>query len=76
LTSCYQLNDGEDGTHSNEFTYNVTAYENGDCDLDKANGYTFSDDRGYAYVFTEDYPWIMSGYFGEEIYDICYLTSA
>ncbi|CAL4110319.1 unnamed protein product [Meganyctiphanes norvegica] len=74
LKSCYQLNDGEEGSMQNHFTYNATAYSNGDCDLDLANGYTFSD--GYAYVFTEDYPYIMMGYYGEELADICYLTES
>merc|ERR1711887_509867 len=76
LTSCYQLNEGEEGSMESHYTYNTTAYDNGDCDLDYANGYIFSDERGYAYVFTEDFPYIMMGYYGEELADVCYLTSS
>ncbi|XP_037800755.1 uncharacterized protein LOC119595717 [Penaeus monodon] len=76
LRSCYQDNGTGDGSHTSHYTFNQTAYDNGDCDLDMANGYTFSDDRGYAYIFTEDYPFIMTGYYGTELADICYLEDA
>jgi len=74
LKSCHQLNAGEDGTHESHYTYNITAYNNGDCDLDYANGYIFGDERGYAYVFTKDYPFIMMGSYGQELADICFLS--
>ncbi|XP_068221602.1 uncharacterized protein [Palaemon carinicauda] len=72
LKSCYYLTSG-DGTNAGHYTYDQTAYDNGECDLDMANGYTFSDDRGYGYIFTEDYPFIMAGYYGTELSDVCYL---
>ena len=46
--------------------------------MDEANGYNFpSSDwqgtrgiNGYGYVFSEDYPFIMPGYFGSELYPV------
>ena len=73
LRSCYYLNNGEDGSNKKHYTYSDEKYNSGECDLDRANGYTFSDSRGYAYVFTEDYPFIMAGYYGEEVGRICYV---
>lgn len=46
LESCYVLNQGESGTKTSHYTYDSTA---GDCNLDMANGYTFS---------SEDISWL------------------
>ncbi|XP_076047469.1 uncharacterized protein LOC143029011 [Oratosquilla oratoria] len=73
LTSCYQLNDGEDGSLTTHYTFNQQALENGECDLDEANGIDFGDKRGYAYVFTNDFPYTSPGYFGTEVAQACYL---
>ncbi|XP_064095071.1 mucin-13-like isoform X2 [Macrobrachium nipponense] len=72
LKSCYYKTSG-DGSNQSHYTFNTTAKNNGDCDLDEANGYTFSDQRGYAYIFTADYPFIMAGYYGTQLSNICYL---
>ena len=68
LKSCYYLTSGN-GSHSQHFTFSDSEFSAGNCDLDRANGYTFSD--GYAYIFTEDYPYIMAGYYGSEVSGIC-----
>ncbi|XP_066980524.1 uncharacterized protein [Macrobrachium rosenbergii] len=72
LKSCYYKTSG-DGCNQNNFTFNTTAKNNGDCDLDEANGFTFPDERGYAYIFTADYPFITPGYYGTQLSNICYL---
>lgn len=41
------------------------------CQLDEANGYQFEDERGYGYVFSENYPFVMRGFMGSDIADIC-----
>ena len=46
-------------------------YEEGpDCHLDEANGFSFPDGT-YAYILTENYPFISTGYTGVLIAEIC-----
>ena len=69
LKSCYKLNGSGNGSHKNHYSFDKDDLDNGLCDLDEANGYDFSD--GYAYVFTENYPFVMAGYFGTQAANIC-----
>ena len=46
--------------------------EGEDCQLDEANGYTFSD-GSYGYIFSENYPFIMPGYKGTQVTQMCSL---
>ncbi|XP_069969567.1 uncharacterized protein [Penaeus vannamei] len=73
LTSCYQLNGRGDGTLRSHYTFNETAFYTGNCDLDRANGYRFPDVRGYAYILSEDYPFVMAGHYGTELGSLCYV---
>ena len=57
---------GTDRASTSSYTFNAGTPG---CNLDMANGYQFND--GYAYVFTEDYPFIMPGYYGTTLYDLC-----
>ena len=67
-----------DGGSTSHYDFNRDRFESGDCDLDEANGYTFpaADWQGtrgiggYGYVFSEDYPFIMPGYFGTELHPV------
>ncbi|CAL4120376.1 unnamed protein product [Meganyctiphanes norvegica] len=70
LKSCYKLTSG-DGSNASHYTFDEDGYNAGTCDLDMANGYTFSD--GYAYVFSQDYPFIMPGYYGTQA-SACYIS--
>ena len=46
-------------------------YEEGeDCELDRANGFTFPD-GSYGYIFSDNYPFIMPGYRGTELAPLC-----
>ena len=46
-------------------------YEEGpECHLDEANGFSFPDGT-YAYILTENYPFISTGYTGVLIAEIC-----
>ena len=73
---------GTDGGTTSHYVFNQARFESKDCDLDEANGYTFPVDvwngtRGidnYGYVFSEDYPFIMPGYFGAELHPVMALT--
>jgi len=67
LTSCYTLRSGADPEDTTSYEFNSTA----SCDLDQANGYDFGGETGYAYVFTEAYPFIMPGYYGTKAAKIC-----
>ena len=78
LKSCYFDNGNGDGSHKSHYSFSETNYQNGNCDLDKANGYTFTSPTpngyvGYAYIFTDDYPFIMSGYYGSQTARLCYI---
>ena len=66
LKSCYRLIPGASGEHVEDYYYESTD----DCDLDRANGYRFSD-GSYGYIFSENYPFIMPGYKGNEISPMC-----
>ena len=71
MKSCYKLQKSDTGS-----TSSYTHVEGTDCDLDIANGYDFTgkgikgpDDKeitGYAYVASEDYPWVMPFMYGDE----------
>eukprot|EP00947_MAST-08B_sp_MAST-8B-sp1_P000059 g59.t1 len=61
--SCYELIDGQAGTMAHHYAFNQTAYDAGNCDLDRANGMTLPGE-GYVYVASENYPFIMPGYYG------------
>ena len=69
---------GVDGGSTSHYEYNRTGFVSGDCDLDEANGYTFPADiwqgshglNGYGYVFSENYPFIMPGYYGTELHPV------
>jgi len=69
LTSCYSLPSGADEDDTSSYVYNSTA----GCDLDQANGYDFGGDKGYGYVFTLAYPFIMPGYYGTTKANLCYI---
>ncbi|XP_069993980.1 uncharacterized protein [Penaeus vannamei] len=66
LTSCYKKVSG-DGSMQEHFEYQPDE----DCQLDEANGYPFEDGRGYGYVFSENYPFVMRGFMGSNITSIC-----
>ena len=68
LTRVSRLVAGASGHHTTDYTFQPGP----DCQLDKANGYTFSD-GSYGYIFTDNYPFIMPGYVGTDITDICSL---
>lgn len=68
LRSCYRLNAGATGRHTADYYYQAGP----DCQLDRANGYTFPD-GSYGYIFTENYPFIMPGFSGTDITQICSL---
>jgi len=74
MKSCYRKTDGKNGCDPTHFTYDSSTPG---CNLDKANGYTFSKDSvtnggtqfrtgNYAYFFTPDYPFIMPGAYGNK----------
>lgn len=69
LTSCYTLT-GDDEQDTADWTY----ASSDTCDLDKANGYTFTDGKGYAYVFSESYPWVFPGRYSSAKYSRCTLS--
>ena len=58
LVSCYKLNDGEEGSNFDQYTFDST-----NCHLDEANGYTFSD-GSYGYILTENFSTTPTGYYG------------
>ncbi|CAL4184400.1 unnamed protein product, partial [Meganyctiphanes norvegica] len=66
LQSCYKQTSG-DGSNPGHFTYQADS----SCHLDEANGYEFGGHRGYGYVFSENYPFIMRGFMGSQTYSIC-----
>jgi len=68
LKSCYRLSPGASGLHTSDYTFTPGS----DCDLDQANGYTFPGGN-YGYIFTENYPFIMPGFMGTQITDLCSL---
>jgi len=72
LKSCYKLKSGQDNNKddTSSYSYEKTA----DCHLDMANGYDFGGEKGYAYVFSVDYPFIMAGYYGTTVAPRCSLT--
>ena len=66
LRSCYRLKTGRSGESVSDYYYQAGP----DCHLDQANGYTFSDGR-YGYIFSDNYPFIMPGYMGTQVAQIC-----
>ena len=75
---------GYDGSSTWHYEFNRARFQSGGCDLDEANGYTFpaADWQGthgiggYGYVFSEDYPFIMPGYFGTELHPVVTLDGS
>jgi len=65
LKSCYAKVDHifNRGSHFKDYYFDQTAYNNGDCQLDEANGYTFPDGT-YGYVTTENFAQVPTGYMG------------
>lgn len=61
LRSCYKKKSGKTGHYTSDYSFQ----QGSDCDLDRANGFTFSD-GSYGYIFTENYPFIMPGYMGND----------
>lgn len=66
LRSCYRLRAGAGGSSVADYYYE----EGEDCELDRANGFTFPD-GSYGYIFSDNYPFIMPGYRGTELAPIC-----
>ena len=66
LRSCYRLNSGASGDRVTDYFYQP----GDDCHLDQANGFTFPD-GSYGYIFSDNYPFIMPGYMGTQLADIC-----
>lgn len=66
LTSCYELDDGEDGDNIADYTY--TASDT--CQLDEVNGYTFSD-GSYGYVMTPNFSYVPIGRKGTTVATRC-----
>ncbi|XP_068238726.1 collagen alpha-1(III) chain-like isoform X2 [Palaemon carinicauda] len=66
LRSCYKQVSG-DGTNQSHYEYSP----DDQCHLDEANGYDFGGSKGYGYVFSENYPFIMRGFMGSQVYSIC-----
>ena len=66
LRSCYRLNSGASGDKVTDYFYQP----GDDCHLDQANGFTFPD-GSYGYIFSDNYPFIMPGYMGTQLADIC-----
>ena len=61
-----RLRSGAGGSNVADYYYE----EGPDCDLDRANGFTFPDGK-YGYIFSENYPFIMPGYRGAQVAQLC-----
>jgi len=68
LKSCYTLTSGANPEDTNSYVFNSA---NAGCNLDESNGYDFGGDKGYAYVFSLDYPFSIPGYYGTDKATIC-----
>ena len=62
----WRLRSGASGSAVADYYYE----EGEDCDLDRANGFSFPDGK-YGYIFSENYPFIMPGYRGTQVAAIC-----
>jgi hypothetical protein len=75
LESCWSEDD-DSCSHLDCYSYN----NDDDCNLDEANGYTFTADQtsdgyaGYAYVTTTEFSGVPIGFVGTEFGDICGFT--
>lgn len=84
LKTCYEQKPGTDGGTTSHYVFNKARFDSSDCDLDEANGYNFPSEiwngtKGiddYGYVFSEDYPFIMPGYYGTELHPVIGLTGS
>lgn len=83
LRSCYSQIAGTAGSDTSHFSFNSSKKAAGECQLDEANGYCFTDrERGilsgscrYGYVLTEDYPFVMPSIAGKVFYGLETLTA-
>ena len=80
----FLITSGTDGGTTSHYVFNKARFDSSDCDLDEANGYNFPSEiwngtKGiddYGYVFSEDYPFIMPGYYGTELHPVIGLTGS
>ena len=81
LESCWLDNTGNDTADSlYDYSFGDTTASGYDCNLDEANGYTFTSDQtsdgyaGYAYVTTTEFSGVPIGLMGTETGEICGFT--